>query len=206
MQGAGGMKFFSSETIKKLWLLCTKYNILNIADECATGFYRIGSKFAFHEIGLEPDILILGKALTGGHVPLALTVSKEFIFEGICKESRFFHGPTFMANPICLSASIASIELFEKGDYALKVQKIEQIFKQEFAGFNAKIKGAVCAFDISKDLNLKIKKAVSIGKTNSFLRPFGTTLYTTPPLIIEETDLKTIISDIKLCLHKNFAY
>ena len=206
MQGAGGMKFFSADLIKKLWLLCTKYNILNIADECATGFYRLGVKFAFHEVKVEPDILILGKALTGGHVPLALTIAKEFIFEGICKQSRFFHGPTFMANPICLSASIASIELFEKEDYSLKVKKIEQIFKQEFIGYDAKIKGSVCAFDISKELNLKIKKAVSLSKTNSFLRPFGTTLYTTPPLIINEMELKTIISDIKLCLHKNFAY
>ena len=205
MQGAGGMKFFSASVIKKLWLLCTKYNILNIADECATGFYRIGYKFAFHEIGIEPDILILGKALTGGHVPLALTIAKEFIFEMICKKSRFFHGPTFMANPICLSASIASIELFEKEDYSLKVKKIEQIFKTEFANYDAKIKGAVCAFNISKDLNLQIKKAVYLGKTNSFLRPFGASLYTTPPLIIEERDLKTIISDIKLCLQKNFV-
>jgi adenosylmethionine-8-amino-7-oxononanoate aminotransferase len=202
MQGAGGMKFFSLQNIKQLWMLLKKYKVLIIADECATGFYRLGSRFAFFEIGIEPDILVLGKALTGGHLPLALTVAKEFIFKGICGKSRFFHGPTFMANPVALASAIASIELFEKEDYKAKVVKIETIFKRELPFENARIKGAVCAFDIAKEVNLKVKEYVACGQSKSFLRPFGTTLYATPPLIIEEEDLKIIIADLKCFLPK----
>ncbi len=202
MQGAGGMKFFSPQNIKRLWMLLQEYKVLIIADECATGFYRLGKRFAFFEIGTEPDILVLGKALTGGHLPLALTVAKQFIFEGICHKSRFFHGPTFMANPVALASAIASIELFEKEDYEAKIARIEKIFKRELPFENVRIKGAVCAFDVSKEANLEVKKAVASGKTKSFLRPFGTTLYSTPPLIIKEDDLKIIIEDLKCFLPK----
>jgi adenosylmethionine-8-amino-7-oxononanoate aminotransferase len=194
MQGAGGMKFFEARQIKRLWEILQKANILVIADECATGFYRLGSRFAFWKVGIEPDILILGKALTGGHLPLATTIAKEWIFEGICKESRFFHGPTFMANPTCLSSLIASLDLFENEDYVAKVQKIESLLKKRLS--NGRIMGAVCAFDITKEKNLEVKRAVASGKTKSFLRPFGQTLYTTPPLVINEDDLNIIVSDL----------
>ena len=194
MQGAGGMNFFEPKQINRLWGILQKANILVIADECATGFYRLGSRFAFWKVGLEPDILILGKALTGGHLPLAVTIAKEWIFEGICRENRFFHGPTFMANPACLSSLIASLDLFESEDYEEKVLKIEDILKQRLP--NWKIMGAVCAFKITKERNLEIKKAVASGKTRSFLRPFGQTLYTTPPLVINEDDLNIIIDDL----------
>jgi adenosylmethionine-8-amino-7-oxononanoate aminotransferase len=195
MQGAGGIKFYKPEQIKRLWEILKKAEILVIADECATGFYRLGSRFAFWKVGFEPDILILGKALTGGHLPLAVTIAKEWIFQGICGKSRFFHGPTFMANPTCLSSLLASIELFEKNNYEGMVTKIEDIFNREFK--NARIMGAVCAFDIAKEVNLEVKRDVSCGKTKSFLRPFVETLYAMPPLIISEEDLLVIIRDIK---------
>ncbi len=195
LQGAGGMKIFESTHIKRLWNGFKKAEILIIADECATGFYRLKSRFAFWEVGITPDILILGKALTGGHLPLATTIAKEFIFQGICKESRFFHGPTFMANPTALACVLASLELFEKEDYSLKVAKIEEILRQKFPV--ARIKGAVCAFEISKETNLKIKKAVSLNETKSFLRPFANVLYTMPPLVISEEELEIVLEDMK---------
>lgn len=200
LQGAGGMKFHEPAKILKLWQLLKKYDVLVIADECATGFYRTGEKFAFKKIGLEPDILILGKALTAGYVPFAATVAKEFIFEGICRKNRFFHGPTFMGNPLACSAAIASLELFEKEDYSVKVALIESFFAKEFKSYEGRVMGAVCAFDITLKQNLELKKKVANGLTNSFLRPFGTTLYSIPPLIINNKELEVIAEDIKLFL------
>ena len=195
LQGAGGMKLHSPHNIKRLWKLLKQYNILIIADECATGFYRLGSKFAFHKIGMDPDILILGKALTAGYIPFAATVAKESIFQTICKKSRFLHGPTFAGNPIACAAGIASLELFEKQNY--NIFEIEEFFKTEFKHHNARIMGAVCAFDISKNTNIQIKQDVADGKTKAFLRPFGHTLYTMPPFVASKQELKTIADEIK---------
>ena len=194
LQGAGGMKIHKPKIIKRIWEILQKYNVLIIADECATGFYRLGTKFAFKQVGLEPDILILGKALTAGYIPFAATIAKEFIFQGICEKSRFLHGPTFMANPLCCSAAIASLELFEAGDYSLKVKEISQFFSKNLP--KGRTIGAVCAFDIHKKQNLEIKKAVSMGETESFIRPFGETLYLMPPLTISENELEVLAKDI----------
>lgn len=195
LQGAGGMKIHSVNNINRLWKLLKQYNILIIADECATGFYRLGAKFAFHKIGIEPDILILGKALTAGYVPFACTIATEEIFNTICTNSRFFHGPTFMGNPIACSAGIANIELFEKENYDISV--IENAFTSKFKNQNARIIGAVCAFDITKEQNIQIKKNVAEGKTRSFLRPFGTTLYTMPSLCINKEELDILMCDLE---------
>ena len=200
LQGAGGMKFHEPAKILKLWKLLKKYEVLVIADECATGFYRTGAKFAFKKIGLEPDILVLGKALTAGYVPFAATVAKEFIFQGMCKKSRFFHGPTFMGNPLACSAAIASLELFEMEDYALKVASIENFFTKELSNYGVRVMGAVCAFDITLKQNLELKKKVASGETGSFLRPFATTLYSMPPLVINKRELGIIVEDVKLFL------
>lgn len=196
LQGAGGMKIHSPENIKKLWEILKKNDILVIADECATGFYRLGTKFAFTQIGIEPDILILGKALTGGYIPFAATIAKEFIFQGICKKSRFPHGPTFMANPVACAAAIASLALFEKEDYTSKVQSISKTFKENLP--EGKNIGAVWALDISLEKNLEIKKCVSEGKTKSFLRPFGTTFYLMPPLTISPEELLILIEEVSI--------
>jgi adenosylmethionine-8-amino-7-oxononanoate aminotransferase len=194
LQGAGGMKIHKPEIITRIWEILQKYKVLIIADECATGFYRLGTKFAFKQVGLEPDILILGKALTAGYIPFAATIAKEFIFQGICKESRFLHGPTFMANPLCCSAAIASLELFEAKDYSLKVNEISQFFSKNLP--KGRIIGAVCAFDIPKKQNLEIKKAVAMGETESFIRPFGEIVYLMPPLTISENELEVLAKDI----------
>lgn len=197
LQGAGGMIITEPENILRLWQILKKHDILIIADECATGFYRTGEKFAFKKVGMEPDVLVLGKALTAGYIPFAATVAKEYIFEGICKRGRFLHGPTFMANPLAASAASASIELFEREDYIKKVKNIELYFKDFFKNYQPNIIGAMCSFKITKEQNIQIKKDVSHLKTKSFLRPFGDTLYCTPPLNITNEDLNLILNDIK---------
>lgn len=197
LQGAGGMIISEPERILKIWQIFRKYNILIIADECATGFYRLGEKFAFKKVGMVPDILVLGKALTAGYIPFAATIAGEFIFREICTEGRFFHGPTFMANPLAASAAIASIEIFEKEDYGQKVAIIESFFRDSFKDYDAKVIGAVCVLGITRERMLEIRRIIAEGKTDAFLRPFGSILYSMPPLNITKDDLEVIASDMK---------
>ena len=116
VQGAGGMKFHSADTLAEMHRICKKHGILFIADEIATGFYRTGSLFACNEAGITPDIMCLGKALTGGTLGMGATLASEEIFGAFMSENRddaFMHGPTFMANPLACAAANASLDMFE---------------------------------------------------------------------------------------------
>lgn len=197
LQAAGGMILTDPALLTKVWNILRKNKILIIADECATGFYRLGEKFAFKKIGIAPDILILGKALTAGYIPFAATIATEYIFQEICRKNRFYHGPTFMANPLACSAAIASIEIFMKENYKEKVSSIEKFFSKFFKDNENRILGGTCSFDIPSEKVMQIRKYVALEKTNSFLRPFGNILYAMPPLNIPEQDLKIICNDIK---------
>lgn len=134
VQCAGGMKFHSAETLKAIYDLAKKYDLLFIADECATGFYRTGKYFACDHAKISPDIMTIGKALTGGYLTLAATIVKDEIYNQFLNDSLDFalmHGPTFMGNPLACAAANASLELFEKNDYTKKVVNISKILKKE---------------------------------------------------------------------------
>jgi adenosylmethionine-8-amino-7-oxononanoate aminotransferase len=128
VQGAGGMRFHRGETLAALHALARKYEILFIADEIATGFWRTGNRFACEEAGISPDILCLGKALTGGTITLGATLAREEVFEAFLSDDWDFalmHGPTFMANPLACAAANASLDLFEREPRAEQVKAIE---------------------------------------------------------------------------------
>lgn len=199
IQCAGGMHFSSPTILQKIATIIQQNDILLIADECATGFYRTGKIFACDLADIKPDILVLGKALTGGMLTLAATAVNEKIYQKFLSSDLDFalmHGPTFMGNALACSAANASLDLFEKNNYELKVQKIEQIFKQQLQSIDnlkVDILGAVASIRLQKINWQKILEIRAFAiKNGVFLRPFGDCLYAMPCLTIKSYELKKI--------------
>ena len=206
VQCAGGMKFHSPQILEKIFELAKKYDILTIIDECATGFYRTGKKFAFKHTKYHPDILTVGKALTGGFMGLSATLTSNKIFEKFLDNSldkALMHGPTFMGNALACSCANASLDLFEKENYQEKVAKIEKILQNNLKKFKKfkKVKevravGAVGVIEIEtnwEEIKLLRQKFIEKG---IFLRPFSNVIYIMPPLTISSKDLLTIFKAI----------
>lgn len=201
VQCAGGMRFHSAVLLREIFLIAQKHDVLFIADECATGFYRTGKKFACDHAEISPDILIVSKALTGGTIGLAATLVKEKIFEKFLGDSldlALMHGPTFTGNPLACAAANASLDLFEREDYEQKVSAIERILRTELVGFkNARVLGAIGAIDVSMDWKETVELRKKFIEHGVFLRPFAGCLYLMPALTIAESELKKIINSIK---------
>ena len=142
LQGAGGFRVYSPKFLNEAYKLCKEHNVLVIFDEVATGFGRTGKMFAADYCDFVPDIMVLGKALTGGYMGHAATIATTEVFEAFYGggDKVLMHGPTFMGNPLACVASLKSIELFEKNNVVEKVKNIERIFMEEFKDFtNEKI-------------------------------------------------------------------
>ncbi len=213
IQCAGGMIEHSAAQLEKIVKLTKKYNILVIFDECATGFYRLGTKFAYHQTKITPDILCLGKALTGGTVTLAVTMANDKIYNAFLDESldkALMHGPTFMGNALACSAANASLDLFEKTDYEAKTQNIAEIFIHELTPFASleqvteiRIKGALAVIELKNanwDYIFKLREELI--KHGVWLRPFGKIIYFMPPLIISNKEIKSLVTALKNCIMK----
>ncbi len=212
LQCAGGMRFHTPQILKQIYTITKKYNLLFIADECAVGFYRLGTKFACNQADITPDILVLGKALTGGCMTLAATLASEEIFASFLSdrlENALMHGPTFMGNPLACSAANASLDLFEQQDYGAKVAKIEKFLQKNLQKFrnyknviDVRVLGAVGVietdFDREKILELR-QKFIAHG---IFLRPFSGIIYLMPSLTIRPNELQTIIEKLAIILEK----
>ena len=206
VQCAGGMKFHSPQILEKIFELSKKYEILTIVDECATGFYRTGKKFAFMHTKYHPDILTVGKALTGGVVGLSATLTSNKIFEKFLDNSldkALMHGPTFMGNALACACANASLDLFENENYQEKVAKIEKYLQKNLKKFEKfeKVKevraiGAIGVIEIDtnwEEIKLLRQKFIEKGV---FLRPFGNVIYIMPPLNISSKDLALIFKAI----------
>ena len=216
IQCAGGMKFHSSEILKEIHNIAKKYNIFFIADECATGFYRTGKYFACNHANITPDIMILGKALTGGFMTLAATIVTDTIYnQFLGNELKFalMHGPTFMGNPLACSAANASINLFSKNNYPQKVKKISDILNKELEKcrnlptvVDVRVLGAIGVVEIEClqwENILKLRKEFI--KEGVWIRPFSNIIYIMPPLIIKEEELIKITNTIfKLLTIRNW--
>lgn len=199
-QGAGGMYFYSPLYLKRLRELCDEYDILLILDEIATGFGRTGKLFACEHSQIAPDIMCVGKALTGGYLSLAATLCTEKIAQGISEGEAgcFMHGPTFMANPLATAIAFTSIELLLSQDWQSNVQRLE-------AGF---IKGLAPAKGLARVKEVRVLGGIGVIELNEavdmatiqqkfidqgvWIRPFGCLVYSIPPYIISDEDLATL--------------
>lgn len=210
VQGAGGMLFHSADTAAEIYRIARKHHILFIADEIATGFGRTGSMFACSEAGITPDIMCIGKAMTGGAITLGATMTTDEIFNSFLSdkpEDAFMHGPTFMANPLACAAANASLDLFEREPRLAQVEIIEAQLDTELTPcenmngvVDVRVKGAigVVQVDTTKiDVYALRPKFVEHGV---WLRPFKDVIYTMPPLTISSGELSAITGAIKSVL------
>jgi adenosylmethionine---8-amino-7-oxononanoate aminotransferase len=200
MQAAGGFNFYAPEYLKKAKELCDQYHVLMIFDEVATGFGRTGTMFAADRVGICPDIMVLGKGLTGGYIGHAATLATTKIFESFYSDDKskaFMHGPTFMGNPLACAAALKSIEIFRRDKYLEKIKKIEELLKRELFKIQSdkiediRVLGATGVIEVKdKDCLDGVQEfAISQGV---WLRPFEKYLYTMPAYIIKEQELAKI--------------
>lgn len=203
LQGAGGMRMYSLSFLKRARQLCDQYGVLLIFDEVATGFGRTGNRFVSDLV--LPDILILGKALTGGYIGHAATVANEKVFRGFFDdqpEHALMHGPTFMGNALACSAALKSIELFETQNYMAKIRRIEAITRRELDGFSddrireIRIMGGCVCIEV-KDAAVLEGYQKFARERGVFSRPFLNYLYAMVPYVIAEEELVQVIQVMK---------
>ena len=201
VQGAGGMNIYSPEYLKAVKLLCDKYDLLLIFDEIATGFGRTGKLFAYEHAGVIPDILCVGKALTGGYVSLAATITNDKVVKGVeANGNVLMHGPTFMGNPLACSVANASLELLLNSPWQERVLNIEQVLKEKLSTCRdldivkeVRVLGAIGVIELNKNVDLAWMSKEFI-KEGVWVRPFLNLVYIMPPFVITEAELDKLIS------------
>jgi adenosylmethionine-8-amino-7-oxononanoate aminotransferase len=202
VQGAGGMRVYCPEYLRRTRALCSEHDVLLIADEIATGFGRTGSMFACEQAGISPDIMCLGKALTGGYLSMAATLTTPEISETISSNppGAFMHGPTFMANPLACSIACASIDLLLASPWRERIATMEAVFGQKLGPCrdlpgvaDVRIKGGIGVLELERPVDMPVITGHFIDK-GVWLRPFGKLVYIMPPYIISEADLEHLLT------------
>ena len=205
VQGAGGMRIYNPQYLTQAKALCEQFDVLFILDEIATGFGRTGELFALEYVDVMPDILCLGKALTGGYMSLAATLTTDEITNTV---GILMHGPTFMANPLACAVANASIELLLNSPWQDDIARIEKIFHANLSDLrqndkvaDVRILGAIAVIEMKEEIRVEWsqKRLIELGV---WLRPYGELLYTMPPFVITDDELITITKAIKTVVEK----
>ena len=213
VQGAGGMRFYAPEYLRQVRALCDKFKVLLIADEIATGFGRTGKMFACEHAGISPDIICLGKAITGGYLSLAAVLTTAEISRTISTNppGAFMHGPTFMANPLACAIANASIDLLLDSPWQERISAMTEAFANHLQPclawdgvLDVRWIGGIGVLELEQPVNLASITRRFVDK-GIWIRPFGRLVYVMPPYVIDEKELETLLCALTRTVAEEFT-
>ncbi len=210
-QCAAGMKMYPAEYLGKIGELCRSYEVLLIVDEIATGFGRTGTLFAFEQAGIDPDIVCVGKAMSGGYLPISATLVKDEIYKTFSDQPAdhtFYHGHTFSGNPIAAAASLAALQVYQEEKIPEKARGLERLFRAELNSLRGKngvrdvrFLGGIVAVELENSASAQAVRKKLFDK-QILIRPLGEVVYLLPPLIIAEHDALELAGEFRQAIER----